>query len=90
MINVGDNFIILYCEGFTTPMPVDFASVRKDIEDDIREKKQRLEMARFYEHLQQTTTVDNYLEPELSHSPSKSDIARQPAVPTVYDAPVRR
>lgn len=91
IINVGaDTFIILYCEGYTKPVPVDFASVKKDIEDDIREKKQRLEMAQFYEHLQQTTTVDNYLEPELSHSPTKSETARQPAVPTVYDAPVRR
>jgi parvulin-like peptidyl-prolyl isomerase len=91
IINVGaDTFIILFCEGYTTPVPVDFASVRKDIEDDIREKKQRVEMAHFYEHLQQTTTVDNFLEPELSHSPSKGETARQPAVPTVYDAPVRR
>ncbi len=91
IINVGhDNFIILFCEGFTTPVPVDVASVRKDIEDDIREKKQRVEMAKYYEHLQQTTTIDNYLEPELSHSPAKADPSRQPAVPTAYDAPVGR
>jgi parvulin-like peptidyl-prolyl isomerase len=89
IINVGDYFYILFCEGFTTPVPVDFATVRKDIENDIREKKQRVEMAKYYEHLQQTTTVDNYLEPELSRAP-KSDPTRQPAVPTAYDAPVRR
>jgi parvulin-like peptidyl-prolyl isomerase len=89
VINIGDYFIVLYCEGFTTPVPVAFESVKKDIEDDIREKKQRLEMAKYFEHLQQTTTVDNYLQPELSHSP-KDDAARQAAVPAAYDAPVQR
>ena len=90
VINVDEKFIILYCEGYTTPVPVDFASVKKDIEDDIREKKQRLAMAEYYRHLQETTTVDNYLEPETSHSPSKSDSARQAAVPAAYNAPLPR
>ncbi len=90
IVGVGDNFIILFCEGFTTPVPAELASERKTIEDDIREKKQRLEMAKYYENLQQRTTVDNFLEPELSHSPGKSEQPRQPAVPTAYNVPMPR
>ena len=64
--------------------------MKKDIEDDIREKKQRLAMAEYYQHLQEGATIDNFLEPELSHSPSKNEASRQPAVPTAYNAPAQR
>ena len=90
VINIDDKYIILFCEGFTKPIQVSYASVKKDIEDDIREKKQRLAMAEYYQHLQDGATIDNFLEPELSHSPSKNDATRQPAVPAAYNAPVQR
>jgi len=93
VINVDDKFIILFCEGYTKPIDVDFASVRKDIVDDIREKKQRLAMTDYYQRLQDKTTIDNFLDPEASHSPGKSDTAQQAggqAVPAAYNAPVQR
>lgn len=94
VINVDEKFIILYCEGFTKPIDVSFATVKKDIGDDIREKKQRMAMAEYYDHLRQTTTVDNFVEPELSFSPSKGkSVQQQPAdqaVPAAYNAPVQR
>ncbi len=90
VINVDGKFIILFCEGYTKPIEVSFASVKKDIEDDIREKKQRVAMAEYYQHLQDGATIDNFLEPELSHSPSKNEATRQPAVPAAYNAPVQR
>jgi parvulin-like peptidyl-prolyl isomerase len=89
LINIDGKFIILFCEGFTKPIDVNFPSVKKDIEDDIREKKQRREMANYYQHMQENATIDNYLEPELSHAPA-ADHARQPAVPTAYNAPTQR
>ena len=88
VINVDDKYIILYCEGFTKPIDVTLASVRKDIEEDIREKKQRLAMAEYYEHLQQTTTIDNFLEPELSHK--VGPVVPQSGVPSAYNAPLPR
>jgi parvulin-like peptidyl-prolyl isomerase len=90
LINVDDKYIILFCEGFTKPIDVKFASVKKDIEDDIREKKQRVAMAKYYQYLQDAATIDNFLEPELSHSPNKNDAARQPVVPTAYNGPPQR
>ena len=92
VINVDDKFIILYCVGYTTPIPVDFNTVKKDIEDDIRDKKQRLAMAEYYQHMEETTTVDNFLQPELSRSP-KGNAGRQEAgsaVPTNYLAPAEQ
>jgi hypothetical protein len=86
LINIDNKFIILFCEGYTKPIDVKFENVKKEIEDDIREKKQRMAMAEYYNHLQDVATIDNFLEPELSHTPKK-DAARQPAVPTAYNAP---
>ena len=54
--------------------------MKKDIVDDIREKKQRLAMADYFERLQDTATIDNFLDPAASHSPSKGDRpGRRPA-----------
>ena len=44
VIQVGDKFIILRCEGYTKPANVDFASVRNDLYEDLHEKKLRLAM----------------------------------------------
>ena len=61
MIQVGDKFIILRCEGYTKPAKVDFAAVRNDIYEDLHEKKLRLAMAERFENLQEAATIDNYL-----------------------------
>ena len=84
-------WVILFCEGYTKPIDVKLPSVKKDIVEDIRDKKERLAMNEYYERLQESTTVDNFLDPTASHSPSKGDkgeAARQdagPAVPTAYE-----
>jgi len=43
--------------------------------------------------LQESSTIDNFLDPTASHSPSKGDASRQqagPAVPTAYETPVQK
>ncbi len=47
--------------------------MKKDIVEDIRDKKERLAMNEYYERLQESTTIDNFLDPAASHSPSKGD-----------------
>ena len=85
MIEVDDKYVILFCEGYTKPIDVKLAEVKKNIIEDIREKKERLAMHEYYDRLQDMTTVDNYLEPSASHSPRR-DAGLQPvagsAVPT--------
>ncbi len=43
--------------------------------------------------MQDMTTIDNFLDPAASHSPTKGDAQRQqagPAVPTAYETPVQK
>ena len=67
--------------------------MRKEIVEVIRDKKERLAMRDYYERLQDSTTIDNFLDPAASHSASKADAARQQAgqaVPTAYETPVQK
>ena len=61
VIQLGDKFVILFCEGYTKPLKVEYAKVRDLIEEDIREKKQRMAVTDYFDHLQQTATIDNFL-----------------------------
>jgi parvulin-like peptidyl-prolyl isomerase len=88
-----DKWVILYCLGFTKPIEVKFEDVKKDIIEDIRDKKERIAMADYYERLKDSTTIDNFLDPAASHLPGKAVAARPeagPAVPTAYNAPVQK
>jgi parvulin-like peptidyl-prolyl isomerase len=71
VIQMGDHFIILRCEGFTKPISVDFAKVRDEIYRDLYEKKLRIAMAERYETLKANTTIDNILTGD-SYVPKRS------------------
>ena len=50
-------------------------------------------MNEYYEQLQDSTTIDNFLDPAASHSPAKPNADRQPAgatVPAAVQMPVQR
>ncbi len=88
VIQVGDKYILLRCEGYTKPVAtVDFAAVRGEIYEDLREKKLRLAMAECFENLQEAATVDNYLA-GTSHSPKQRGAPRRAAnVPLLRQVP---
>ncbi len=93
VIQLDDKYVILFCEGYTKPIEVAFDSVKKDIADDIRDKKERLAMSEYYDRLQDSTTIDDFLDPAASHSPSKGEAQRQQtgaAVPTAYETPMQK
>jgi len=73
VVQVADRFIVLFCEGFTEPAKVTFDEVRDELHADILEKKQRIEMARYFSHLRDGAAIDNFLA-GTSQSP-----VRQPA-----------
>ena len=76
IIQVGTNrYAILFCEGRTDPVHVDFATVRNEIYADIHEKKLRIAMADQFQRLQDVATIDNYLAGTV-HSSAKSNAAR--------------
>jgi parvulin-like peptidyl-prolyl isomerase len=89
VIQVEDRYVILFCEGRTKPIDVTPAEVRNQMAEDVREKKQRLAMAEYFEHLQESAAIDNYVT-SSSHSPSRSAAAAaaKEVTPTVYSAPV--
>jgi len=61
IIQVGERFVILFCEGHTDPVQVSQAEVAEHIFADIREKKTNLAMANYYDKLQAAATIDNLI-----------------------------
>jgi hypothetical protein len=61
IIQVGQQYVILFCTGTTEPKNVDFAAVRSDIVRDVQEKKQRVAMADLFHELQDNAKTYNYL-----------------------------
>jgi len=71
IIQIGDKFVILRCEGYTKPINVAFEQVRDEIYRDLYEKKLRLAMADYFERLQNEAVIDNFLAGE-SRAPVRS------------------
>ena len=63
-------YVILLCLGRTEPIRVEFAEVRDEIYKDLHDKKQRAAMAQYFQKLQDSATIDNFLA-GTSRSPKK-------------------
>ncbi len=61
VLAIGDKFIILRCLGRTKPVVEDMATVREELEADIREKKVRLAMSREFDRMKERAQIDNFL-----------------------------
>lgn len=61
IVQMGDKFIILRCEGRTERMDIDLKDVRQILERDIFEKKLRMVMGEKFEEINSRARVDNYL-----------------------------
>jgi parvulin-like peptidyl-prolyl isomerase len=85
IIQLGDRFVILKCEGRTDPVDVKFEDVREILLQDIHEKKLRVVMADKYEEIRSRARIDNYLA-GTSQSPDKVPVADGPPR---FDAAVR-
>jgi parvulin-like peptidyl-prolyl isomerase len=80
VLQIADRFLVLFCEGYTVPAQVKFAEVRSELYDDIFEKKQRIEMARYFSHLREAATIDNFLA-GTSQSPPEPGQGRTAPLP---------
>ena len=85
VIQTGDKYVILFCEGCTKPIGVSFNEVRQEILKDLQEKKLRLAMADTFEQLKDAATIDNFLARTSQSPPSKASASLQPLpkVPTL-------
>lgn len=94
IIQIGETYVILLCEGHTQPRSVEFAAVRDLIYGDVYEKKLRMEMAKHYERLQAEAHIDNFLagtikSPTLGKSITEAAASAQGrATPASFNAPV--
>jgi parvulin-like peptidyl-prolyl isomerase len=61
VVQVGDKYIILKCEGRTEPVQVNPAEVQTVLQQDIHEKKLRLAMGEEFEAIRRRARIDNYL-----------------------------
>lgn len=77
IVTMRDSFVILYCEGFKEAQNVSFADVKDLIHDDIRDKKERIEMGKAYAKLKESATVNNFLAGTI-HTPNKQASKNSP------------
>jgi parvulin-like peptidyl-prolyl isomerase len=68
IIQIGEEYVILYCEGYTDPQKVQMSEVHEMLGDDIHEKKMRLAMAAEFNRMKDGAQIDNNLTGEV-HSP---------------------
>ena len=79
IVQVGDKFIVLRCEGRTERIDVHQADVQDILRKDILEKKMRLAMAEKFETIRENSRVDNYLA-GTSHAPPAKSPGSQPGL----------
>jgi len=78
VIQMGDKFIILRCEGRTERMNIDLKDVRDILQRDIFEKKLRMAMGEKFEEINSRARVDNYLAGSTHEpAPAKPGVVRE-------------
>ncbi len=61
IIQVASTYVILFCEGYTTPITTSLDEVKDLLYRDIHEKKLRIAMAKTFDQLKEDSHVDNFL-----------------------------
>jgi parvulin-like peptidyl-prolyl isomerase len=61
VVQVGEYYIILYCQGMTEPVVTEFDAVKEHLYQDILEKKLRLAMEDEFLALRGDAQIDNFL-----------------------------
>jgi parvulin-like peptidyl-prolyl isomerase len=70
VVQLGNQFVILRCEGRTEPTDVNMAAVREILYQDIYEKKLQIAMSQKFEQIREGARIDNFLA-GTSQSPEK-------------------
>ena len=78
IVQVGQNFVILLCEGRTKPEAVDLADVRDDIYKHVHEEKLNHAVGNYFQQLRDRATIDNFIT-GTTQSPKQGPVRPQPA-----------
>ena len=68
IIEVGGQYVILKCQGQTSPVVTDFNAVKGELSKDIMEKKQRIAMDGYLSKLLGDAQIANFLAPKKSRA----------------------
>jgi len=73
IVQVNDSYVILLSEGFTETEKVTMTdpTVKRELFDDIHEKKERIAMAESFTHLKDAAQIDNFLA-QTTQSPKRT------------------
>jgi hypothetical protein len=74
IVQVGEQYVILYLEGFTEAQKIGKDEVRSLIYEDVHEKKCRVAMSREFDKIKDNARIDNYLA-NKSQSPQRISAA---------------
>jgi parvulin-like peptidyl-prolyl isomerase len=85
IIQLGDKFVILRCEGRTQPVEVNPQEVQTILKQDIFEKKLRMAMGEKFDDIRSKARIDNFLA-GTSQSPERVKPAAGENVPHVDEA----
>ena len=89
IVQVGQHYVILYCEGRTKPVQTELTQeVRDEIYKDVLEKKLSLAVGNYFQDLRDHATVDNFLA-GTSHVPKSGPKAVQTARPVNLNRALR-
>lgn len=80
IVQVNDSYVILFSEGFTQTEKVAISdpTIRRELYEDIHEKKQRIAMAESFQHLKDAAQIDNFLA-QTTQSPKRAVPSNQAA-----------
>ena len=86
VVQMGEQFVILKCEGRTEPIGVKPEDVEHVLRQDITEKKMRIAMSERFDQIRENAQIDNYLAgtSQAPASPQASNAGSQ------YDTAVRQ
>ncbi len=62
IVATGDKYIVLRCQGKTTPVVQELAAVKTELVQYIREKKLAVAMAETFDKLKENAEIDNFLD----------------------------
>lgn len=68
IVEVGGQYVILKCQGQTSPVVTDFNAVKGELYKDIMEKKQRIAMDGYLSKLLADAQIANFLSPKKSRA----------------------
>jgi parvulin-like peptidyl-prolyl isomerase len=87
VIQMGDKFVILKCEGRTQPVEINQQEVQQILREDIFEKKLRMAMGEKFEEIRNKSRIDNFLA-GTSQSPDR--VKGEPGQTSRVDEAVRQ